>query len=238
MPLWQLAGTTERQNALRDAMASYLQTRSIFFEIPGPYLSAKGFDATNPNSPVFFPEGMYPKFYLTHISDWTVVYEPWYITGMAFGMKQGATGMASTVPVNIVSELVPGALVPVTWELIHTSPQPAAGSGYQYFWKAIPPSDDYAAMSHACSAEASGPPASLASRFRAVHKSLLKTQEFTSNAMISLAGSSVYVTDSNTVFFSFGIGKPLDTPYAFDWATAKIRDANPPVDLSGIDLDF
>ena len=79
----------------------------------------------------------------------------------------------------IASELVPGALAPVKWEISFVGQYWSASR--TTFWRAIPPTPDYVALGCvACTYPASAsapsqPPDNVASRFRAVHKRALTT---------------------------------------------------------------
>ena len=79
----------------------------------------------------------------------------------------------------IASELVPGALAPVKWEIAFVGEY--YSTNRTTFWRAIPPSSDYVALgcvaftNPTSSSAPSRPPDSIASRFRAVHKRAITT---------------------------------------------------------------
>lgn len=87
------------------------------------------------------------------------------------------------IPAVIASELVPGALAPVRWERAFSDNQE---TGTTDIWRAIPPSSDYIALGCIASVrtkatnsesqeDPSEPPAHIAARFRAVHRSAVMT---------------------------------------------------------------
>lgn len=119
---------------------------------------------------------------------------------------------------TIVAELedVPGALAPVTWEIIHTIGD--TGPYYAHICKAKPQGDDYIALSHLfyISNDAAGePPAHLTKGFRAVHKSVVEPATFLKNETCrlgNLGDVAVWVTDNGIMLAPVG-QKPLDKPY-------------------------
>lgn len=74
----------------------------------------------------------------------------------------------------LARELVPGALAPVRWVEVFTGPAP--NNRITRFWRAIPSTPDYIAIGfiavtgNSATAIPSQPPASLAGRFRAIHR--------------------------------------------------------------------
>lgn len=83
-----------------------------------------------------------------------------------------------SIPAVIASELVPGALAPVKWEVEFVGSYNPTKE-HTIFWRALPTSSDYlavgcvASMVPANSSIPSQPPANIAARFRAVHKRAL-----------------------------------------------------------------
>ncbi|KAI0087156.1 MAC/Perforin domain-containing protein [Irpex rosettiformis] len=166
--LSELASTESRRQTLREGYAQYVQLYAKDLELPGPYLRARVSNDLDENLEAYLTVGesggyVTIKFPTNRTSDWYVI----------------SPGLGGIPPV-IASELVPGALAPVKWEQAFIG----WNSGRRTrttFWRALPPTSDYiamgcvASMNPAESSVPSQPPASVASRFRAVHKRALTT---------------------------------------------------------------
>lgn len=96
-------------------------------------------------------------------------------------------------------------------------------------WKAKPLSDDYIALSHVVyrGTLADDPPAGIAERFRAVHKSVVEPTHFLGAIdMLHSPDVNGWVVDSDGIFFGFtDMEKPLDKPYKL-----KVSETRPYVE--------
>ncbi|KAI0341912.1 hypothetical protein BDW22DRAFT_1429431 [Trametopsis cervina] len=163
--IWELATTKDRQDALKDACAGFVQLAAKDLSIHGPFVEARlsnSFDYSinayiSVNNNTGHIALMYPK-------DAT---DTWYMVSSGLGGTAAVLGQ----------ELVPGALAPVTWEEAFVGPY--YSSAVTRVWRAVPPTSDYyvfgcvAMTGDSADTLPKQPPASLAGRFRAVHKCAL-----------------------------------------------------------------
>lgn len=180
--IWEFASTPQRRTTLQQAYAQFIQLYATDLSLPGPYLRARLTDAIDASQQatflyttgssrwglnIRFPTSKqpYPQQSNKHSDDNVVRSDDWYFL---------SPSIQGTLPI-LARELVPGALAPVKWMEAFTGPS-SSSNRVTRFWKAIPPTSDYIAIGFvamtgsSANAIPSQPPASLAGRFRAVHK--------------------------------------------------------------------
>ncbi|KAF9030960.1 hypothetical protein BDZ89DRAFT_1132088 [Hymenopellis radicata] len=164
--LWEFASTPARRDVLQQAYTTFIKLYAKDLTLPGPFVRARFTQALDTSKTASMSVAPNHSGHINLTFPANRVDEWYYITPGA-----------GTEPSIIISELVSGALAPVKWEEIFVAP--FYSSKVTRFWKAIPPTPDYVAMGcvamtgTSASAIPSQPPAALAGRFRAVHKSAL-----------------------------------------------------------------
>ncbi|KAI0685525.1 hypothetical protein BC835DRAFT_516999 [Cytidiella melzeri] len=136
--LWEFASTPERRTALQQAYTQFVMLYAQDLTVPGPFLRARLTQDVNDSQDAFVKldgGGIVTYTFPRNRSDGWYYITPGLLAGSAV----------------IVTELVPGALAPVKWQLMYITP------GRDSLSSGIPLQ----------------PPASLAGHFRAVHRSAL-----------------------------------------------------------------